>query len=244
MRIENTEVFGFNSALRGMRNAKSSWDRIDSIKFNELNPTRLMVDHKFIKEGLKESNHENFLIGDNDLKLAQTLIKAGSEHCKFMRQIQLWCDITMPRYWWSEADTYKIGTSANSTSTMHKLFNEQSKITLQLFEYDEYNRDIILKTIEELNLLREKYFDASTQKEKDNILKIAKQILPEGYLNMRTFNANYSTIRNMVLQRKNHRLKNEWQNTFCKWVTTLPYAKELIFCGLEDEYERLQGGNK
>ena len=240
MRIDKTEVYGFDSALRGMRNAKNSWDRIDSIKFNKLSPTRLMVDHKFCKEGLKESNCESFLIGNNDLKLAQTLIKAGTEHCKFMRQIQVWCDITAPRYWWSEMDTYKIGTTANSTSTMHKLFDKQSEITLDMFEYCDDNKDIILGIIAELNLLRNKYFETSIQLEKDDILKIAKQILPESYLNMRTFNMNYSTISNIVRQRKHHRLKKEWQDTFCKWVTTLPYAKELIFCGLEDEYDRLK----
>ena len=159
---------------------------------------------------------------------------------KFMRQIQVWADVTMPRYWWSEFDTYKVGTSANSTSTMHKLFNKQSEVTLDLFEYCDDNKDIIMNIIDELNLLRDRYFETSIQSEKDEILKIAKQILPEGYLNMRTVNVNYAVLRNIVQQRKYHRLKKEWQKTFCKWVTTLPYAKELIFCGLEDEYERLR----
>ena len=125
-------------------------------------------------------------------------------------------------------------------SELHKLFNKQSEITLDLFEYDEYTEDILLYIIEELNLLRARYFNTSIQKEKDNILRQAKIILPESYLNMRTVNLNYATIRNIVLQRKHHRLKKEWQDTFCKWVTTLPYAKELIFCGLEEEYERLK----
>ena len=240
MKIENTEVFGFRSALRGMRNPKNSWDKIDSIKIDNFNPTREMVDHKFKKEGYNKYNCEGFLIGDNDLQLAQTLIKAGNEHMKFMRQIQVWADITMPRYWWSEYDTYKVGTSANSTSTMHKLFNKQSEITLDLFEYCDYNKHIIMNIIDELNLLRDKYFETSTQSEKDEILKIAKQILPEGYLNMRTVNVNYAVLRNIIQQRKYHRLKKEWQDIFCKWVTTLPYAKELIFCGLEEDYERLR----
>ena len=159
---------------------------------------------------------------------------------KFMRQIQVWADITMPRYWWSEFDTYKVGTSANSTSTMHKLFDKNSVITLDLFEYDPYIKNVILKTIQDLNVLRDKYFESTTQSEKDRILRMAKQILPESYLNTRTVNLNYATLRNIMLQRRHHRLKPEWQYCFCHWITTLPYAKELIFCGLEDEYERLK----
>ena len=139
MKIEKTQVFGFESALRGMRNPKNSWSKIDSILLDSFNPKK-NISHKFYEEGIKFSNKEGFLIGDNDLKLAQTLIKAGNEHMKFMRQIQVWTDITMPRYWWSEFDTYKVGTSANSTSTMHKLFNKQSEVTLDLFEYCDYNK--------------------------------------------------------------------------------------------------------
>ena len=239
MKIENTEVFGFRGALRGMRNPKNSWGKIDSCYCEDM-PLCSSCNLYGNFCTMKDNNREEFIIGDNDLKLAQTLIKAGNEHMKFMRQIQVWCDITMPRYWWSEMDTYKVGTSANSTSTMHKLFNKQSEITLDLFEYDEYTKDILLYIIKELNLLRKIYFNSSTQKEKDNILRQAKMILPESYLNMRTVNLNYATIRNIVLQRKHHRLKKEWQDIFCKWVTTLPYAKELIFCGLEEDYERLR----
>ena len=146
MKIEKTQVFGFESALRGMRNPKNSWGKIDSKLFDSFNPKEI-INHKFFNEGIKLSNKEGFLIGDNDLKLAQTLIKAGNEHMKFMRQIQVWADITMPRYWWSEFDTYKVGTSANSTSTMHKLFNKQSEITLNLFEYCDYNKHIIMNFI-------------------------------------------------------------------------------------------------
>lgn len=240
MEIINTQVYGFESAIHGMRNPKNSWHLSDSIIYNIYNPTRIMVDHKYSNEGLKESNNESFLFGEKDLKLAQTLISAGTEHMKFMRQIQVWTDITMPRYWWSEFDTYKIGTSANSTSTMHKLFDKNTKITLDLFEYDPYIKNAILKTIQDLNKLRDKYFESTTQSEKDRILRMAKQILPESYLNTRTVNLNYTTIRNIMLQRRHHRLKPEWQDCFCKWITALPYAKELIFCGLEDEYDRLR----
>lgn len=237
MVITNTQVYGLESAIRGMRNPKNSHYLSDSISNTGWIDN---TGHFDSGNAFLNVNKEEFILGEKDLKLAQTLIKAGTEHCKFMRQIQVWSDVIMPRYWWSEFDTYKIGTTANSTSTMHKLFNKQSEITLDLFEYDEYTKDIILSIINELNLLREKYFDTSIQVEKDIILRQAKIILPESYLNMRTLNLNYATLRNIVCQRKHHRLKKEWQDTFCKWVTTLPYAKELIFCGLEYDFERLK----
>jgi hypothetical protein len=158
-----------------------------------------------------------------------------------MRQIQVWCDITAPRYWWSEFDTYKIGTSANSTSTMHKLFDKNTEIKLNMFEYHvEAEKQTIISVIKGLNYLRDVYYEVQDQQSKDSILASAKRILPESYLNMRTVNMNYATIRNIIMQRRLHRLKLEWQEIFCKWVTTLPYARELIFCGLEEEYDRLK----
>ena len=227
MKIENTEVYGFKASFRGMRNPKNSWNLSDSYKGLLLNSPNI--------------NIEEFIMGDKDLKLAQTLIKAGTEHCKFFRQIQVWCDITAPRYWWSEFDTYKIGTSANSTSTMHKLFDKNTEISLDMFEYHvEAEKQSISYAIKGLNYLRDVYFEVQDQKSKDSVLASAKRILPESYINTRTVNMNYSTIRNILLQRRHHRLKLEWQEIFCKWITTLPYALELIFCGLEDEYERLK----
>ena len=174
--------------------------------------------------------------------MAQRLIKAGNEHCKFMRQVQVWVNITAPRYWWSEFDTYKVGTSANSTSTMHKLFDKKTEIKLNMFEvHNDFEKRIINNLIKELNILRDNYFIAENQEEKNIILTMAKRILPEGYLNLRTVNLNYSVLRNIVQQRKNHRLKYEWQDCFCRWVTTLPYSKEFIFYGMEDEFEGLKG---
>lgn len=221
MKISKTEVYGFESALRGMRNPMNSWHLQDTIEENG-----------------------QVVIGEKDLKLAQTLTKAGTEHCKFMRQIQVWVDIEAPRYWWSEFDTYKIGTSANSTSTMHKLFNKKSEITIDLFEVDTpIEKDhIVNSVIPTLNDLRDRYLyeEGLTQKDKDKILAIAKRILPEAYLNLRTVNLNYAVIRHIVSQRKHHRLKMEWQEVFCKWATTLPYSRELIFVGMEDDFERLK----
>lgn len=215
MRIETLKVAGLTEALVGMRNPLNSW---------HLNDTK------------------DDIIGEKDLGLAQRLIKAGNEHCKFMRQIQCWTNITAPRYWWSEFDTYKIGTSANSTSTMHKLFDKKTEIKLSMFEvHNDFEKKVINNLIKELNILRDNYFIAENQEEKNVILAMAKRILPESYLNLRTVNLNYAVLRNIVQQRKNHRLKHEWQNVFCKWVTTLPYSKELIFCGMEDEFERLKG---
>jgi len=229
MKIENTEVYGFRASFRGMRNPKNSWSLSDSYY-----------------EPYFSENKDNIILGEKDLKLAQTLIKAGSEHCKFLRQIQVWCDITAPRYFFSEFDTYKIGVSANSTSTMHKLFDKNTEITLDMFEYNKdgsFEKSRIEKVITDLNDLRRIFFEeCNNQNEKDTILTSAKRILPESYLNMRTINMNYAVIRNIICQRKHHRLKYEWQEIFGKWITTLPYAKELIFCGLEDDYERLKGG--
>lgn len=216
MKINNTQTFGMEASIRGMRNPKNSHHLSDSYR-----------------------DENSFILGEKDLKLAQTLIIAGTEHCKFMRQVQVWADMTMPRYFFQEFDTYKIGISMNSSSTVHKLFDKNTVIKLDMFVYDDYTKHIILNTISELNLLRDKYFETTIQSEKDNILRQAKIILPESYLNTRTINLNYATLRNIMLQRKNHKLKEEWQDTFCKWITTLPYAKELIFLGQESVYDRL-----
>ena len=216
VKIITLEVAGFDSALRGMRNPMNSWDNNDSFTFNG------------------EPN-----IGEKDLKLAQNLIKAGSEHSKFMRQIQVWADFNLPRYMWSEFDTYHFNTK-NSCSTMHRLLHTTTSITKDLFSYseeDDYLLDIIIRR---LNQIRIEYINAVNESEKNKLIRRAKQILPEGFFQLRTVNTNYTELRNMVLQRKNHKLKEDWQNGFCKWVTTLPYAKELIFFGIEDEYDRLK----
>lgn len=226
--ITNTEVYGFTSAFRGMRNPKNSWGISDS-------------ETDWSMDGFgNNDNEERYIIGEKDLRLAQTLIKGGSEHCKFLRQIQVWCDINEPRYWWSEFDTYKIGTTADSTSTMHKLFNKQSGITKDLFVYCPEDEDIVDVVITRINKIREEWLTIEgNQQYKDYLLLRAKRLLFESFLQLRTINMNYQVIRHIVSQRKHHRLKEEWQTTFCKWATTLPYSKELIFCGMEEEYDRL-----
>lgn len=213
MYIENTKVFGFESAIFGMRNPLNSWYKSDSdIRIREMTAT----------------NPEGFVLGTNDLQLAQRLILAGNEHGKFLRQIQVWCDIEMPRYWWSEFDTYHYNTK-NSCSTMHKLFQKEKPITIDMFYCEtEYEKLKTYERVVDLNHLRSLWLNATTQEEKDSYLVTAKRILPENFLQMRTVNTNYGELRNIHHQREHHRLKREWQEVFCEWVKSLPYANELI----------------
>ena len=208
MKFEKTEVFNFKGALRGMRNPKESWDKSDSSA---------------------SSLYKDFFLGDNDLKLAQTLIKAGSEHRKFMRQIFVSVDITAPLYWWKEFDTYKVGTVSNSCSTMHKLAD--TPITLNCFEMDDFtplidNFKIDLSwriVVSYLEQLRQKYNETKDKRYWKELIRL----LPESWLQKRTITMNYENILNMYCQRKNHKL-TEWSKSFCDWVKTLPYAEELI----------------
>ncbi|MDP4091639.1 MAG: hypothetical protein Q8930_20545, partial [Bacillota bacterium] len=172
-------------------------------------------------------NAESFKIGENDLKLAQNLILAGMEHAKFLRQIQVWADFEMPRHWWSEMDTYHFN-SKNSCSTMHKLLNKQTPISIDMFVICKEDEEIMNGVIYRLNEIREEFLNAVDQKTKDYLLLRAKRLLPEGFLQLRTVNTNYAEIRNMWFQRRHHRLKEEWIDIFCSWVESLPYAKELI----------------
>lgn len=218
MKFEKTEVWGFKHALRGMRNPMNSWEMSDSL-----------IEKEF--EGQLE-------IGKNDMKLAQTLIKAGSEHRKFLRQIFVSVDITAPLYWWKEFDTYKVGTVANSTSTMHKLAS--IPITKDCFELDDYDNffidrlnlnDYLYNTIGLLESLRREYNKTKDKKYWKELIRF----LPESWLQKRTITMNYENILNIIHQRKNHKL-NEWSGVdnssnenFIKWAKTLPYAEELLF---------------
>lgn len=216
MKIENTEVFNFAGAFRGMRNPMNSWDKSDSnFENNQIN------------------------IGPNDMKLARSLIEGGSEHRKFLRQIFVSFDLTAPLYIWKEFDTYKVGTVANSTSTMHKLAS--TPITLDCFEIDDlnlvpyneyaqrkelkYNIDpdfVQMALIPYLEYLRQKYNETKDTVYWEELIRW----LPESWLQKRTITLNYENLRNMYHQRKNHKL-TEW-HTICKWIETLPYAQELI----------------
>ena len=220
MKFENTEVWGFEHAIRGMRNPLESWNKSDSIILMEQD------ENKDFREVAK--------IGKNDLELMQRLIKAGSEHRKFMRQIFVSVDITAPLYWWKEFDTYKVGTVSNSTSTMHKLAS--TPITIDCFEMDDFeNFDLESEDfsfplklswqslISDLEFCRKKYNETKDKKYWKELIRL----LPESWLQKRTITMNYENILNMYRQRKNHKL-TEWSKLFCDWVKTLPYAEELI----------------
>ena len=213
MKFENTEVWGFEHAIRGMRNPLESWNKSDS--------------HYDIEEVVLERG--KYIIGSNDLQLAQTLIRAGSEHRKFLRQIFVAVDITAPLYFFKELDTYKVGTVANSTSTMHKLAS--TPITIDCFEMgdftpliDNFKIDLSWRTVVSyLEQLRQKYNETKDKRYWKELIRL----LPESWLQKRTITMNYENILNMYRQRKNHKL-TEWSKSFCDWVKTLPYAEELI----------------
>lgn len=221
MEFKNTEVWGFKHALRGMRNPLNSWEKGDS-DFQIMNIEDVEVG---------EMPYYEYIIGKEDLKLAQKLLKGGNEHAKFMRMIHVSVDIDMPRYWWSEEDTYHFNTK-NSCSTMHKLLNNNSPITMDLFVICEEDMDWWRTTVNRLERIRQEYKEIQSttkdSKQMNRLLVRAKRMLPEGFLQLRTFDTNYAELRNMYFQRRYHRLKEEWVDTFCKWVESLPYAKELI----------------
>lgn len=253
MRFEDTEVWGFRKALKGMRNPKNSWDKSDSIfRYNQCGN----CNHNHLCDECNKHDPYDYaieapIIGDNDLKLAQQLIRAGSEHRKFMRQIFVSADITAPLYWWKEFDTYKVGTVANSTSTMHKLAT--TPITLECFEIDDcdsmsddkFSIQLPLTDEEEyygygienyimfLEDLRKKYLETKDKRYWKELIRW----LPESWLQIRTVTMSYENLLAMCSkgQRRFHKL-NEWSgqddNTkpnFISWARTLPYAQELIF---------------
>ena len=237
MKFENTEVWGFEHSLRGMRNPMNSWSKSDSGNYDI---DGCYENCPYFNINCHEKYCDGFKIGQNDMKLAQTLIKAGSEHRKFMRQIFASVDITAPLYWWKEYDTYKVGTVANSTSTMHKLAT--TPITLECFETDDYDRNLSLvdnpeeddneldhilvfeeDVIMVLENIRKKYIETKDKRYWKELIRW----LPESWLQTRTITMNYENVRNMYFQRRNHKL-TEWSESFIKWVKSLPYAKELI----------------
>lgn len=251
MKFENTEVWGFKHALRGMRNPLESWDKSDTF-INGNCGTDCSCENCSQTEGIE--------IGERDLFLMQKLIKAGSEHRKFLRQIFVSVDITAPLYWWKEFDTYKVGTVSNSTSTMHKLAS--TPITIDCFEMNDFSSNIEIEDgkdddythysitevwsylIDKCEFLRQKYNKIIENKkhleeikefeeaEKARIMtkkywKELIRLLPESWLQKRTITMNYENILNMYRQRKNHKL-TEWSKSFVEWVKNLPYAEELI----------------
>lgn len=240
VKFENTKVFNFDGALRGMRNPKESWSNSDS--FYEPNIIKLEKGNVIgeWQDGYK------FTIGPNDMKLAQNLIKAGSEHRKFLRQIFVSVDITAPQYWWSELDTYKVGTVANSTSKMHKITSKP--ITLDCFEISDYKgsmkthleyfctedetwdgtgvNDFIIQLIEFLENLRRLYIETKDIRYWKELIRW----LPESWLQTRTVTMNYENLLGMCSrgQRRFHKL-TEWSDDFISWARSLPYAQDFLF---------------
>lgn len=233
MKFENTEVFNFEGAVRGMRNPMNSWEKSDSGLCQNIDCNNCSR-NKFSKSSeCGKVRRTDFVIGKNDLELAQKLIKAGESHRKFLRQIFVSVDITAPLYWWKEFDTYKVGTVANSTSTMYKLAD--TSITKDCFEMDDYE-DVEVGVqnftmseywsdyIECLESLRKKYNETKDKRYWKELIRL----LPESWLQKRTITMNYENILSMVKQRKNHKL-TEWSSSFINWVKELPYADELLF---------------
>ena len=201
IKLERFEVMNMNNAIRGARNPLNSWARMDSY---------------FDEEG-------KFVFGPNDLDLAKRLCKAGSDHRKFIRQIFVTVDITAPIYWWKEYDTYKVGTVANSTSTMHKIHSKSFE--MEDFSVDHCTSealDMMQKNIDFLETIRQKFIET---KDKDLWYSMI-QLLPESYNQMRTCTFNYENLAGMYYSRRNHKLA-EW-HTFCDWALELPYFKELL----------------
>lgn len=221
IKIENTEVVGFEETIRGMRNPMNSWKKSDSVKcYNNANDP-----------GTCKNNVSGICIGNNDLNLMKRLVKAGTDHRKFLRMIIVYLDITAPLYWWKEFDTYKVGTVANSCSTMHKI---QSKaFTLEDFSCEHLiDTKPIENIIDALNIYRNMYNNyedlsirCKSQASKKQIWWQMIQLLPSSYNQRRTVMLNYEVLANIYKSRSTHKL-DEWR-TFCEWIENLPYD-ELI----------------
>lgn len=230
IKFEHPEVWGWEHAIRGMRNPMNSWDKSDS-RFN------YDIEAATVGDEEPQYIHIDATIGYNDLSLMRRLIRAGSSHRKFLRQIFVSVDITAPRYWWTEFDTYKVGTTANSCSTMHKITAKE--FTLDDFSHEHLITDEPIPTriyspmqmmeanIKNLNHLRSLYLETQDKKYWWQLI----QLLPQSYNQRRTVTLTYENLLNMVSQRRGHKL-DEWHD-FCDWVFTLPYAEELLKEGLK-----------
>ena len=255
IKFENTEVMGWEAAIRGMRNPMNSWEKSDS--YYEREP---------LTDIFNPITPERYLIGPNDLDLMKRLRNAGTDHRKFMRMITVYVDITAPLYWWKEFDTYKVGTVANSCSTMHKIAAKE--FTLEDFSCEHLNDDcmacnvvfgdhsdyltsldILKYTVEGLNYWRRRYL---ATKDKDDWWQMI-QLLPSSYNQKRTVMLNYEVLANIYKSRRNHKLDewaetklvgdqpsnmypNKFTNGFCDWIKTLPYS-ELVTGEFDKEDE-------
>lgn len=242
--LENTQVVGLEAAIRGMRNPMNSWDKSDS-------DYRLILGQKCEECGkyelsdvsscdgcvINEVHLDGYTIGPNDHVLMLRLAKQGPVHGKFRRMITVYVDITAPLYWWKEADTYKVGTVANSCSTMHKI--HAKKFTVDDFSHEHLITDepiptrtysplgMMQATVKNLNMFRELFLKTGDKKYWWQMI----QLLPSSYNQRRTVMLNYEVLANMYRYRREHKL-DEWRD-FCGWIEELPYS-EIITCGAEE----------
>lgn len=237
IKLENTETIGWEAAIRGMRNPMNSWNKSDSGWYLTGTPRTnpAAANDKYLRE--------KYCIGDSDLDLMKRLAKAGTDHRKFMRMITVYVDITAPLYWWKEFDTYKVGTVANSCSTMHKIADKE--FTLRDFSCEQLDdiwayepgdrsmaptitnyllgpQDILYLTIKMLNRCRDLYIQTKEKKYWWQMI----QLLPTSYNQKRTVMLNYEVLANIYKSRKNHKL-DEWRE-FCAWIKTLPYSELIV----------------
>lgn len=240
LKVTNTEVFGWEAAIRGMRNPKNSWDRSDSSfmrnpDYGCCGPCPCV--------GI--AHCDEVYVGLDDLKLMKQLVAAGNDHSKFMRMIHVQCDWEAPLYWWKEADTYKVATVRNSCSTMHKIMEHE--FTLDIFAHEHLKSralNTLEDTIDELNYWREYYLSIVEQNVPGADIKAKEiwwqiiQLLPSSYLQKATMDFNYAVLRNMYHARKAHK-QDEWREDFCNWVKTLPYS-ELITMTKEELLESIK----
>lgn len=236
IKIENTEVVGWEAAIRGMRNPLNSWEKSDS-GYGCGNDKEYFCD-KCPSSFHCPSREKTYNIGPNDYDLMTRLRNAGTDHRKFMRMITVYVDITAPLYWWKEFDTYKVGTVANSCSTMHKIHAKE--FTLEDFSCEhlfdtpesEFNdsMDVLKEVVDILNLYRDHF--VKNPHRKDYWWQLI-QLLPSSYNQRRTIMLNYEVLANIYKSRRNHKL-DEW-HVFCEWIENLPYSELITDVGAESE---------
>lgn len=226
IKIENVEVVGLDHAIRGMRNPKNSWDKIDSYYGCAVgNCDDCDARHWEPCEG-------DFIIGKNDNELMMKLANAGRDHAKYRRMIVAYLDITAPLYWWKEFDTYKVGTVSNSCSTMHKIHDKE--LTLEDFSHEHLNPQslaVLYLIIERLNVCRVIYLADNIKEDWWQMI----QLLPSSYNQKRTIMLNYEVLANIYNGRRNHKL-DEWRE-FCEWVETLPSSHIITSKATEESNE-------
>lgn len=239
IKIENTEIVGWEAAIRGMRNPMNSWEKSDSKWYSIGIPTSnpAAINDKYLSQ--------KYCIGDNDLDLMKRLRNAGTDHRKFMRMITVYVDITAPLYWWKEFDTYKVGTVANSCSTMHKIHAKE--FTLDDFSTEHLcksNIEVLEDLVLELEYWRDKFVNydeyckvvpefREMYSKKDCWWQLI-QLLPSSYNQRRTVMLNYEVLANIYKSRRNHKL-DEW-HVFCEWIENLPYSELIIGEKVESEF--------